>query len=103
MMDEMIDWRRKGISDGKSTKGDAVRSNTQVMCSDITMPFDSLALGARFKYDGSDKVWIKLNGHGCGLIAEYDPVMIRHEKWVGQNIFSAKDVEGEDLIVTFVG
>lgn len=67
----------------------------------IVMPFDHLAIGARFRYKDGGKTWIKLDGHGLGKVAEYDPVLITHESWIGQIICSAKDVDGEDLTVIF--
>lgn len=68
----------------------------------IEMNFDDLALGARFCYLDSTRVWIKLNGDGCGLIAEYDNEMIAHEKWMGQCVCSAKDDDDDNLMVCFV-
>jgi len=68
----------------------------------IVMLFDALALGARFSYPDSDRVWIKLNGQGCGLCAEYDSEMIGHENWRGQNICSVKESKDEKLTVEFV-
>jgi len=66
------------------------------------MPFAELALGARFKYVNSEQVWIKLDGNGCGIIAEYDEEMIKHRKWAGQAICSALNWEDEKLAVVFV-
>ena len=68
----------------------------------IVMPFGSLALGARFSYIDSDRVWIKLNNHGCGTVAEYDSEMISHEKWIWQSLCSAKETDDEELMIVFV-
>lgn len=63
--------------------------------------FGDLASGARFTYQGGNKVWIKLDDTGCGKVAEYSSDYISHEHWVGQSICSAKDSEDEKLIVVF--
>ena len=68
----------------------------------LVMPFAELSLGARFKYVDSEQVWIKLDGNGCGIIAEYDEKMIKHRSWAGQAICSALNLEGEKLDVVFV-
>jgi len=60
----------------------------------VVMKFTELALGARFKYlvgKKLDRVWIKLNDEGCGLIAQYDPEYIQHPNWMGQSICSFAD------------
>lgn len=59
------------------------------------MKFKELALGARFKYAGGKDIWIVIDRAGCGIIAEYDPVRIKHKNWVGQAICSFSDTEEE--------
>lgn len=58
----------------------------------VVMKFPDLALGARFKYLGhKDRIWIKINDEGCGLVAQYDPEYIQHPRWIGQSICSFAD------------
>ena len=56
--------------------------------------FDRLPLGARFKYAGHPRIYVKL-GRGdaqCGLIAVWDDAQL---DWPGQQIFSLSDTPSE--------
>lgn len=50
--------------------------------------FDDLALGARFRYKGSEKTYVKLSRGGT--IAEWDSSQ-SSDRWVGQAVLSFKD------------
>ncbi|MCP3961262.1 MAG: hypothetical protein GY719_25735 [bacterium] len=50
--------------------------------------FRDLSLGARFRYRGARRVWVKLSP--AGTIAEWDPRMVA-ARWVGQRVCSFDD------------
>lgn len=52
------------------------------------MKFRELALGARFRYAGQSSIWIVISKQGTGVIAKYDPVLIKSSCWMGQSICS---------------
>lgn len=56
----------------------------------MLVKFDSLPLGARFKYPGQDSVFVKLENGGCGIVAEWDEPTL---DWPGQGIYSFADSE----------
>jgi len=62
--------------------------------------FKNLALGAKFKYQNSTKIWIKISDQDYGLIAEYQKELM-HVDWVGQQIcsFANSKPEKESLMV----
>lgn len=53
--------------------------------------FDSLPYGARFTYRGQTKVFVKLQGGGCGVIAEWRLQL----NWPGQQVLSLADTDAE--------
>lgn len=55
--------------------------------------FKNVALGCRFSYIGSEKIWIKIGGPK-GVIAEYDPKLIGGP-WPGQQLAVVSDNEDE--------
>ena len=55
--------------------------------------FDSLCLGARFRYTHDGKVWVKI---GHNTIAEWDPTKVA-DSWVGQTICCFNDADEYDL------
>lgn len=71
----------------------------------IRMKFVDASLGARFRYEGQKRVWVKLSNDNCGLVAEYDAENMRTPKWYGQQICSAADSweETERLFVLVIG
>jgi len=52
--------------------------------------FDSLPLGARFKYPGLNGVFVKLENGGSGIVAEWDNPQLN---WPGQGVYSFADCE----------
>jgi len=48
----------------------------------MAVPFNCLCLGAKFKYSGSEKVWVKI---GSNSIAEWDRFLVQ-ASWAGQQI-----------------
>lgn len=55
-----------------------------------TVSFDSLPLGARFRYPQKSDVFVKLENGGCGIVADWDePQLI----WPGQGVYSFADSE----------
>lgn len=63
--------------------------------------FSKLALGARFKYEGGDKVWVKIGVRPeDGCIAQWDDEL-QDKRWIGQPICCLNDT-GEDMAVILV-
>ena len=58
----------------------------------LVRKFFDLPLGTRFRYPGSKTVWVSLERHGCGKIAEWTDV----DQWhVMQSICSVAESEEE--------
>jgi hypothetical protein len=51
-----------------------VEPHTSAAPSPPLVKFDSLPLGARFKYPDGDHIFVKLEDGGCGLVAAWDGV-----------------------------
>lgn len=62
------------------------------------VPFRSLALGARFCYLGSKKVWVKLSHDGT--IAEWGEMATRN--WGGQSVCSFSEDDDFDELVRLI-
>lgn len=58
--------------------------------------FFDLPLGTRFRYQGSDVVWVSLERHGCGKIAKWTDVDQSH---VMQAICSVAESEEECRVI----
>ena len=61
------------------------------MAAETTL-FKHLPLGARVKYVGGSTVWVVLQKHGCGLVAEWKGNIL---EYVGQSICSAENTEAK--------
>lgn len=58
----------------------------------LVRKFFDLPLGTRFRYQGSEIVWVSLERHGCGKIAQWTDV----DQWhVMQSICSVAESEDE--------
>lgn len=54
----------------------------------MKMKFKDAPVGARFKYQGSEKIWVKINSYpkglhsdGLGLIVEWNDNKEGHQSW----------------------
>lgn len=54
--------------------------------------FDSLPLGARFRYPENDKVFVKLENGGQGIVADWDRPAL---DWSGQGVYAFAESEHE--------
>lgn len=64
----------------------------------LTVQFSMLALGARFRYPGRVKTYVKI---GPDLVAEWDSSQIA-TGWTCQDVYSAAETDGHDFPVVLV-
>ncbi len=98
----MSTWHDDMMNDNEYPNVTVSAGTQRVHVDRLVMPFSHLALGARFRYRESDQVWIKIDGAGYGVIAEYDKENICSAHWHGQAICSALGKEDEKLMIIFV-
>ena len=54
------------------------------------VPFDSLPLGARFRYPGAREIWVKIENGDCGVVAAWDGIIL---DYLGQRICTFEESE----------